>query len=110
MPGIFFYIFDDGSKAVDVDTFRKWARICKEGINAEGRSYVIFAEFGSRTYASLHRYGTDDMTMPASSVYEYGYPARYRLIDVRLAGKSFHNSEFGVLAADSKPEDFEHMR
>src|SRR5262249_51359382 len=50
VPGIFFYIFDDGSKAVDVDTFRKWARICKEGINAEGRSYVILAAFGARTH------------------------------------------------------------
>jgi hypothetical protein len=110
VPGIMFYIFDDGGENTPHEKFRQWARLCTDAFNSSGRRYVVLAEIGNRTLTALHRYGTEALAFPSSSLYDYGYPARYRLIDMRAAGKSFHISEFGVTGAGSRLGDFDYNR
>jgi hypothetical protein len=46
--------------------------------------------------------------MPVTETYdEHGHPARYRAMDMRAGGKSFHLEEFGVFAPGAKPSDID---
>ena len=102
VPGIMFYIFDDGWSNTPLQPFRDWSRSCVEGFSSSGRRYLVFAQ----SYGlAMERYGTDALTMPVNEIYSPGQPAAYRVMDMRAAGKSFHIEEFGVFANGAKPSD-----
>jgi hypothetical protein len=44
VPGIMFYIFDDGSPNTPLQRFRDWSRNCVEGFSSSGRHYLVFAQ------------------------------------------------------------------
>jgi len=104
VPGIMFYIFDDGASHTPLDFFRKWTEKCMEGFASSGRTYSVFAETGG---LALERYGSDALSMPAGGIYSPGRPALYRAMDMRAAGKSFHLSEFGVNSQGAMPADID---
>lgn len=104
VPGMMFYVFDDGTADVPVDEFRRFAEVCTKALNSASRSFYVLAESGG---IGLQRYGSDSLTMPANGNYVPGIPSFYKLMDRRLAGRSFHLSEFGVNAPGSKPGDYD---
>jgi len=103
VPGIMFYIFDDGGNT-PLQTFHDWARKCVEGFSSSGRNYIVFAETGG---IALERYGSEALSMPANGNYSPGHPALYRAMDMRAAGKSFHLSEFVVNSPGAQPSDID---
>lgn len=104
VPGIMFYIFDDGGANTPVQTFHDWARKCVEGFSSSGRNYLVFAETDG---VAMERYGSEPLAMPANGNYSPGHPALYRHRDMRAAGKSFHLSEFGVNSPGARPSDID---
>jgi hypothetical protein len=104
VPGIMFYIFDDGDANTPLQTFQDWARKCVEGFSRSGRNYIVFAETGG---IAMERYGSESLSMPANGNYAPGHPALYRSMDMRAAGKSFHLSEFGVNSPGAEPRDID---
>ena len=56
---------------------------------------------------ALERYGSEALSMPTKGNYSPGQPARYRALDMRAAGKSFHLSEFGVNSQGARPSDID---
>lgn len=104
VPGIMFYIFDDGTANTPMKTFQEWSKRCVEGLDSSGRHYVVMAETGG---LAMERYGSQALTMPANGNYSPAHPARYRAMDMRAAGKSFHLSEFGVSSTGAKPSDID---
>ncbi len=105
VPGIMFYIFDDGYRDTPVQRFRDWSRNCLEGFASSGRHYLVFAQ----SYGlAMQRYGLAELSMPVTETYnEHGNPAHYRAIDMRASGKSFHVEEFGVFDSGAKPSDID---
>jgi len=104
VPGMIFYIFDDGTLTTPLKDFEDWTRQCTEGFAASGRKYVVMAETGGMRQ---ERYGSQALTMPANGNYHPGRPAFYRGMDMRMAGKSFHLSEFGVNSPGAQPSDID---
>jgi len=104
VPGIMFYIFDDGSPQTPLQHFQEWSKLCVDGFWSSGRKYVVLAETEG---LSMERYGSQALAMPANGNYSPGHPALYRAMDMRAAGKSFHLSEFGVNSPGAKPSDID---
>jgi hypothetical protein len=104
VPGIMFYIFDDGSAETPLKSFQEWSKRCVEGFESSGRHYIVLAETGG---VAMERYGSEALSMPANGNYSPGHPALYRAMDMRAAGKSFHLSEFGVNSPGAKPTDID---
>ncbi len=104
VPGMMFYIFDDGTPKTPLEHFQKWSQSCLEGFWSSGRKYVVLAETEG---LAMERYGSQALTMPANGNYSPGHPALYRAMDMRAAGKSFHLSEFGVNSPGAKPSDID---
>ena len=75
VPGIMFYIFDDGGAHTPLQFFQEWTKKCMEGFASSGRKYVVFAETGG---LALERYGSEALSMPTKGNYSPGQPARYR--------------------------------
>lgn len=99
VPGLFFYIFDDGGKE-DPATFNAWARECIEGFRQSGRRYVVTAEVSDlRMGADTHRDQARELDLAANSSYHTENPALYRLMDMRAIGRSWSNAEFGRQAS-----------
>jgi hypothetical protein len=99
-----FYIFDDGTAEVPVEAFRKFAEVCSRALASAGRSFFVMAESGG---IALQRYGSDSLAFPANGNYTPGVASFYKLMDRRMAGRSFHLSEFGVDAPGAKPGDYD---
>ena len=104
VPGIMYYIFDDGSPQTPLEHFQEWSKTCLEGFWSSGRKYVVLAETEG---LAMERYGSQALAMPANGNYSPGHPALYRAMDMRAAGKSFHLSEFGVNSPGAKPSDID---
>lgn len=104
VPGMMFYIFDDGGANAPVQTAHDWARKCVEGFSSSGRNYLVFAETDGM---AMERYGSEPLAMPANGNYSPGHPALYRHREMRATGKSFHLSEFGVNSPGAKPSDID---
>ena len=104
VPGIMFYIFDDGAANTPLETFQDWSRKCVAAFSSSGRNYMVFAETGG---VAMQRYGSQALSMPANGNYSPGHPALYRAMDMRAAGKSFHLSEFGVNSPGARPSDID---
>lgn len=106
VPGIMFYIFDDGSADTPLQSFRKWSRNDAEGFDSAGRQYVVMAETAG---TAMWRYGSDAMTFPSDGTYSLSgrRPTFFRLMDMRAAGKSFQLSEFGVDSPGAKPNQID---
>jgi hypothetical protein len=104
VPGMMFYIFDDGGANTPLQTFHDWARKCVEGFSSSGRNYLVFAETDG---IAMERYGSEPLSMPAEGNYSPGHPATYRARDMRAAGKSYHLSEFGVNSPGARPGDID---
>jgi hypothetical protein len=108
VPGIMFYIFDDGAYTTPFDEFRNWSKVCAEAFAKAGRNFVVMAEM-DRSATWLQRYGTGALTFLTGGLYppDIGDPALERLVDLRMAGRSFHTSEFGVYASGARPGDYD---
>jgi len=104
VPGIMFYIFDDGSQETPLKVFQEWSKHCVEGFASSGRHYIVLAETGG---VAMERYGSEALSMPANGNYSPGHPELYRAMDMRAAGKSFHLSEFGVNSPGANPSDID---
>jgi hypothetical protein len=104
VPGIMFYIYDDGDPNTPLEAFRDWTTECVNGFASSGRKYMIFAETGG---VAMQRYGSEALSFPANGNYAPGHPARYRSMDMRVSGKSFHLSEFGVNSQGARPSDID---
>lgn len=104
VPGMMFYIFDDGTPKTPLEQFQNWSKNCLEGLWSSGRKYVVLAETEG---LAMERYGSQALAMPANGNYSPGHPALYRAMDMRAAGKSFHLSEFGVNSPGAKPSDID---
>ncbi len=104
VPGIIFYIFDDGVPYTRLQSFQDWTKNCVEGLYSSGRKYVVLGETGG---VALQRYGSEAMTMPANGNFSPGHPALYRAMDMRAAGNSFHLSEFGLNSPGAQPSDID---
>jgi hypothetical protein len=108
VPGIMFYIFDDGAYSTPFKVFRDWSKACVDAFSKSGRKYVVMAEMG-RTLTQLQRYATSTLTFATGGLYppDIGDAALERLVDMRVAGKNFHTSEFGVYASGARPGDYD---
>jgi hypothetical protein len=108
VPGIMFYIFDDGAYTTPFEEFRNWSKVCVEAFAKAGRQYIVMAEM-DRSATWLQRYATSALTFPTGGLYppDIGDPALERLVDMRMAGRSFHTSEFGVYASGARPGDYD---
>jgi len=108
VPGIMFYIFDDGAYTTPFDEFRSWSKLCVEALARGGRRYLVNAEM-DRSATWLQRYATSALTFPTGGFYPpfIGDPALELLADMRMAGRGFHTSEFGVYASGARPGDFD---
>jgi len=108
VPGIMFYIFDDGAYTTPFEGFRSWSKVCVEAFAKAGRQYFVMAEM-DRSATWLQRYATSALTFPTGGLYppDIGDPALERLVDMRVAGRSFHTSEFGVYASGARPGDYD---
>jgi hypothetical protein len=104
VPGIMFYIYDDGDANTPLQTFRDWTRRCVDGFASSGRKYIVLGETGG---IAMERYGSEALAFPANGNYAPGHPARYRSMDMRAAGKSFQLSEFGVNSQGARPSDID---
>lgn len=104
VPGIMFYIFDDGDANVDVQRFHQWTLQCIEGFQRSGRRYMVFGETGG---IAMQRYGSEALAFPANGDYSPGHPADFRSMDMRAVGKSFHLSEFGVNSPGAMPNEID---
>lgn len=62
-----------------------------------------------RTATWLQRYATSALAFPTGGFYPpfIGDPALELLADMRMAGRGFHTSEFGVYASGARPGDFD---
>ena len=107
VPGIMFYIFDDGAYTTPFDEFRSWSKLCVEALARSGRRYLVNAEM-DRTATWLQRYATSALAFPTGGFYPpfIGDPALELLADMRMAGRGFHTSEFGVYASGARPGDY----
>lgn len=108
VPGIIFYIFDDGLRH-DPDSFNRWAKECVDGFNSCGRKFMITAEMGFRqVWPDAMRRSAKHLTFSSGSVFQQsvGDPVYERLIDMRPAGKSFTMGEFVRRIPLGTPEDF----
>lgn len=108
VPGIMFYIFDDGLRH-DPDIFNAWAKECVEGFNSCGREYMITAEMGFRVfYPDTLRLSAKNLTFTSGSNFRQGVgdPVYERLVDLRPAGKSFTLGEFVRRIPSGSSEDF----
>jgi hypothetical protein len=107
VSGIMFYIFDDGAYTTPFEVFKNWSKTCVDAFSKGGRKYVVMAEM-DRTVTQLQRYATSALTFATGGLYPpfIGDPALERLVDMRIAGKNFHTSEFGVYASGSRPGDY----
>ena len=104
VPGMMFYIYDDGTPKTPLQQYKDWSKNCAEGFWSSGRKYIVLAETEG---VGMERYGSQAMTMPANGNYQPGQPAIFRTEDMRAAGKSFHLSEFGVNSPGAKPSDID---
>jgi hypothetical protein len=108
VPGIMFYIFDDGAYTTPFEEFRNWSKLCVDAFSKAGREYLVNAEM-DRALVRLQRYGTSALAFPTGGFYPpyIGDPSLERLVDMRMAGRSFHTSEFGVYASGAQPGDYD---
>ncbi len=104
VPGIMFYVFDDGTLTIPVKDFEEWTKLCAEAFAGTGRKYIVLGETGG---IANERYGSQALSMPANGTYSPGRPAFYKGMDMRMVGKSFHLSEFGVNSPGAKPTDID---
>lgn len=106
VPGIMFYIFDDGVRD-DPRFFNAWAKEVVAGLRECGRNYIVTAEQATiRSGADVFRDMTQELDFAANSCYHGAEnPAASRLLDMRVAGKSWSNAEFGRQASTGSPAD-----
>jgi len=108
VPGIIFYIFDDGLRQ-DPDIFNAWAKECVDGFNSCGRTFMVTAEIGFRQiWPDAMRRSAKHLTYSSGSNFRtsVGDPVYERLIDLRPAGKSFTLGEFVRRIPMGTPDDF----
>jgi hypothetical protein len=104
VPGMMFYIFDDGTPKTPLQQYQDWSKNCLDAFWSSGRKYIVLGETEG---VGMERYGSQALAMPANGNYHPGQPAIFRTLDMRAAGKSFHLSEFGVNSPGAKPGDID---
>ncbi len=111
VPGIMFYIWDDGHQFTDEqrENFNRFAKACIEGFNSNslGRKFIVLAEpkdserIGTRRMFKHitvgNHYGANTGIL-ASSVGAHEGILTARMADMRAAGKSLICSEFDIHA------------
>ena len=108
VPGIMFYLFDDGMRH-DPDIFNRWTKACVDGFAESGRAFIVTAEIGFRQiWPDAMRLSAEHLTFTSGSVFQQsvGDPVYERLIDMRPVGKSFTVAEFVRRLPSGTLEDF----